>query len=866
MNFSLKNYYPYIAAIAAFVVLTLVYFRPLLSGKELSQHDITQHRGMSKEIADHREKYHEEPLWTNSMFGGMPAYQISTLYPGNLLTTLDKAVKLFLPHPSGYMFLCFAGFFILLLCLEIEPWLALVGALAYGLSSYYIICIGGGHNSKANAMGYLPAMLGGIILLFKGRYWIGSAVTLLFMALELNANHVQISYYGFVLVGIMILFWLYYAVKEKTLPSFFKSLGILVVIAIISVLPNAGNLMCTEEYGKYSSRGPTELTIDETLKSNSAKVTSGLDKDYATQWSYGIGETFSILIPDFKGGANAYIGTAAPDALKKVDPNYREQVARMDAYFGDQPSVGGPVYIGAIIIFLTILGLFIVKNRLKWPLLAGTILFIALSWGHNFMGLTEFFMDHFPGYNKFRAVSMCLVIAELCIPVLAIMAVNELLKMKSLQDKIKVFKKEIEIKKLLFITIGVVGGFCLVGFLAPDVVNSFQGATEEQEMVYRFSQGGQGSESEIRQYVGELMPQIEKARKAMFTSDAMRSLIFLVLAFLFIYLFLNKKIKKEMLFAALGIFILIDLWTVDTRYLSEKSFIPKSANVIEKTTTDEEILKDPALDYRVLNLAKSFAQDATTSYWHKSIGGYHGAKLKKYQEIIDFHLVKSSGGGEINTFYAGIGQTVGNDSLLSVLMGKLNVLNMLNTKYFIMALREGQTIPLMNKQANGNAWFVKSVKTVMNADSEIVGLYSINTKTEAITQEKFKNDLKYSPSYPGEGTIKMTAYKANHLEYESDSKNAEFAVFSEIYYPKGWNAYIDGNPVPHIGVNYILRGTEIPAGKHKIEFKFEPKVYKTGNTIAMAGSLLLFVSIGVCLFMERKISRKTENEKKVKTA
>jgi hypothetical protein len=453
---------------------------------------------------------------------------------------------------------------------------------------------------------------------------------------------------------------------------------------------------------------------------------------------------------------------------------------------------------------------------------------------------------------------MALVIAELCIPVLAVMALNEILKMKSLQDKIKVFKKEIEIKKILFLSVGLVGGFCLLGFLAPDLVNTFSGSIEEQELAYRFSQGGQGSDAEIRQYVSELMPQIEKARKAMFTADAMRSFIFIMLAFGFIFLYLNKKVKKEMLFAALGIFILVDLWTIDTRYLNEKSFIPKAMNKIEKTPADDEILRDQSLDYRVLNLTKSFTQDATTSYWHKSIGGYHGAKLKKYQEIIDFHLTK-----EINMFYSGLNTTFGNDSLLAGLFSRLGVINMLNTKYFIMPVREeGQSVPLKNTQANGNAWFVKSIKTVASADSEIVGLYNIDTKTQAITQEKFKGEVNYGNSYPAEGTIKLMSYKANELVYESDSKNAEFAVFSEIYYPKGWNAYVDGQLSPHMGVNYILRGMPVPAGKHKIEFKFEPQVYKTGNTIAMAGSLLLFVSIGMCFFMERKKSQGRSFEKK----
>jgi hypothetical protein len=849
MQSSYKKYFPHAAAIVAFFIITALYFKPLFSDKEISQHDIMQAKGMSKEIGDFRKANNSEPLWTNSMFGGMPAYQISTLYPGNWLGTIDKAFKLFLPHPSGYIFLCFVGFFILLLCLEIEPWLALAGSIAYGLSTYFIVALGAGHNSKINALGYLPPLIGGIILLFRGRLWLGFSLTVLFMALELNANHVQISYYGFMIVGAVILGYGYYAFKEKTLPTFFKAFAFFVVAAIISVLPNAGNLMCTEEYGKYSTRGRTELTITPEGKSNADVVTSGLDKDYVTQYSHGISESFTFLIPDYKGGSSSVpLSETYPAALKKVSPDFKQQVGSMGGYFGDQYITAGPVYIGAIVMFLVILGMFITKNKLKWPLVIVTILGITLSWGSNFMGLTSFFLDHVPGYNKFRAVSMTMVIAEFCLPLLAVLAISELIKFKSLNEKVKIFRKELELKKLLIGTFVIVGGFCLVGYLAPDIVNRFTAEGEEANMIYRYSKGG-ATEDQARQYVTQLLPQLEIARKAVFQSDAMRSFIFITLAFIFIYLFLNKKIKREMLFAALGIFILIDLWTVDMRFLGEKAFVTKSQNMasFEKTAADEKILQDQDPDYRVLNLSTSPFQDAATSYWHKSIGGYHGAKLKKYQELIDFHYQ-----GQVQQFYAGINKTSGNDTLIDALFAKLQILNMLNTKYLIIPVGEDKSVPIMNPEANGNVWFVKEITLAENADQEITGLGKINTKTQAIMQTKFKNDVKVEPSYSAEGSIKLKSYKPNDLVYESESNAAQFAVFSEIYYPKGWNAYIDGNLTPHAAVDYVLRGMNIPSGKHKIEFKFEPQTYKTGNSIAMVGSVLVIVTVAGGIYMEMK--------------
>ena len=852
MNSTFKKYLPHSLAVVLFAIITLIFFKPLLSGKELKQDDIARHKGMSKEIADYRNVNDSEPLWTNAMFGGMPAYQISTLYPGNWIGQLDNAFKLFLPHPGGYLFLYCLGFFILLLCLKTDPWLAAIGGLAYGLSSYFLIIIEAGHNSKANALGYLPALLGGIILLFRGRLWAGLAVTALFTAMELNANHVQISYYGYLLIGGIIVGYFVAALKNKLLPAFFKSLMFFCVASLIGVLPNAAGLLSTNEYGKFSTRGQTELTINSDLKTNADNVTSGLDKDYATQWSYGVGETFTFLIPDYKGGSSGTIGRENPAALKNVQGDFREAVANGNSYFGEQPFTSGPVYIGAIVIFLALLGAFIVKNTIKWPLLIVTILSIALSWGNNFMALTDFFMHYVPGYNKFRAVSMILVIPELTIPLLAILAVNEFFKFGSWNEKVKLrlIGREITLKNLVLGSAAAVGGFCLICYLVPGLFNTFHATNEEEEMISQAIRAG-NPENQVRPYIVEMMPQLEAARKAIFKSDAIRSFIFIFLGFGVVYLYFTNKIKREILLASLGIFTMIDLWTVDTRYLNDKSFVTKEQNqsfIAEKTTADEEILKDPTLDFRVLNLNVSTFMDATTSYYHKSIGGYHGAKLKKYAELIDFHISR-----EINYFYKNANGALGNDSLREALLSKLNVLNMLNTRYIILPGGEGrEALALKNETANSNAWFVQNVKTVVNADSEIVNLYKINTKTVALVQQKFKETMPFKSDYAKEGTIKLTRYQPNNLVYESNSPKEQFAVFSEIYYPKGWNAYIDGKVSPHVAVNYVLRGMEIPAGKHKIEFKFEPQTYKTGNLIAMIGSILLIITIGVSVYFIRR--------------
>ena len=852
MKTNFKQYLPHAIAVLAFAILTIIYFKPLFTGKELKQDDIARHKGMSKEIVDYRTKNNSEPLWTNSMFGGMPAYQISTLYPGNWIAKLDNAFKLFIPLPAGYLFLYCLGFFILLLCVNINPWLALVGGLAYGLSSYFIIILEAGHNSKANALGYLPALLGGILLLFKNRYWLGLSVTSLFTAMELNANHVQISYYGYILIGFIIFGYFINALKTKTIGLFVKAFSLFLISTFIGLLPNFGNISTTNEYGKFSTRGKSELTINSQLKNNDNNKTSGLDEDYATQWSYGIGETFTFLIPDFKGGPSNSIKSADASALKKVNPEYREQVANSSSYFGNQPFTSGPVYLGAIIVFLALIGLFIIKNPIKWPIVIVTLLTITLAWGKNFMSLTDFFMHNIPGYNKFRAVSMILIVAELTIPLLAMLAINELFKIKNWNDKIKLnlIKADLSLKKILITCLIIVGGFCLISYLFPDILNTFLADNEDKQLIEQAVSAG-NPENQVKPYVAELMPQLEIARKAIFKSDAFRSLIFILLAFGSLYLFYTNKIKKEMLITSLGIFILIDLWTVDARYLNDKSFITKEQNmqsITSKTAADDEILKDLDINYRVLNLTVNTFNDAATSYYHKSIGGYHGAKLKKYAELIDFHI-----DNEIKSFYKDANKSFASDSAMKVLFGNLQILNMLNAKYFILPGGENNAeIPLKNPMVNGNAWLVEKIVSVENANEEIISLGKINTKKEAVSQENFIKSLGLKLNYSAKGDIKLISYQPNNLVYQSETSSEEFAVFSEIYYPKGWNAYIDGQLKEHASVNYVLRGLAIPAGKHKIEFKFEPVTYTNGNNIATIGSILLIITIGTGLFLNKK--------------
>lgn len=789
----LKKNYPYLVAIIIFIAITLVYFSPLLEGKRMRQSDITHFQGMSKEISDYRAKTGEEALWTNSMFGGMPAYQISVIYKGNLVRYIDNILKLGLPHPADLVFLYMLGFFILLIVLGVDVWLAIAGAIAFAFSSYFFIILEAGHNSKAHAIAYMAPVLAGIILTTRGKYLIGGILTALFLALELYANHLQITYYLIMTVGVFLISELVVSIREKHLPVFLRSIGVLMIAALFAVACNITNLWATYEYGKYTTRGKTELTT------KAENRTTGLDKDYATDWSYGKAETFTLLVPNLMGGTSVGPLTESSYSYKALIDNgvpenqARDVIRNMPLYWGPQPGVAGPVYIGSIVLFLFVLGLFITDNKYRWWILGAAILSILLAWGKNFMPLTNFFLEHVPGYNKFRAVSMTLVIAEFVIPLLAILALA------------KAFDGSIDRKKLtknIYYALGITGGLALFFALFGGALFQFSSPHDDQYKSY---------------FPDWLMTALQKDRTAMLRADAFRSLVFIVLAAGAVWAYVNGKLKKSVVFPALILLILVDLWAVNRRYVNNDSFVRKSvaANPFQPSLADELIMKDVDPYFRVYNQTVSPFNDASTSYFHKSIGGYHGAKLRRYQEIIEHHLTK----------------------------GNMNVFNMLNTKYFIVPGENKQPEARINFEALGNAWFVRDVKMVKNADEEINALDTFRPKETAIVDQRFESFIKGHPfSFDSTAVINLKSYSPNHLTYEYSSVSSQLAVFSDIYYDKGWHAYIDGKESPYFRVDYILRAMMVPAGKHSIEFRFHPKVYYTGEKISLAGSSILILA------------------------
>lgn len=831
-----KKFLPHIIAVVVFILLSSIYFKPVFDGKKLKQGDIVNFAGMSKEIIDFRAQYKEDPMWTNSMFGGMPAFQISVLHPSNLVQYVDKIFQMGLPHPINLVFLYMLGFYVLLMVLRIDPWLGLLGAIAFAFSSYFFIIIEAGHNSKAHAIAYMAPTVAGVILAFRGKYLLGGALTALFLALDLYANHPQITYYLFLFLIIYGIIEFVNALKGKQLKGYGKSVGVLVIAAVLAIGSNAGNLLSTYEYGKYSTRGKSELTFNKENK------TSGLDKDYATQWSYGKGETMSLLIPDFKGGGSGSIGATNKQALKDVDGQFKEYIGKSDQYWGDQPFTSGPVYAGAIIIFLFVLGLFIVEGSLKQALVIATLLSIVLAWGKNFMWFSELFLDHFPGYNKFRAVSMILVIAEFTVPLLAVLAFDRLMKNRqTLNEKLKLpfISTPSTIKIALYISFAITGGLALLYYLVPGSLTNFFKSNEYDEIYNQITQGG--SPPAVAQ---SFLDNLEMARKSILKADAIRTFFLIVLAAGVIWLYFKSKVERIYIVITLAFFILVDLWSVDKRYLNSDNFVTKAqvASPFQQSAADIQILQDKDPDFRVLNLSVSTFNDASTSYWHKSIGGYHGAKMKRYQELIDFQIDKSM------QAISGTLKGSPNDSAFRATFSQQPVLNMLNMRYVIY---NPEAAPLQNRYALGNAWFVNVVKYVPNADSEITALSNFNPRITAIIDERFKPELEgFQHKYDSAASIKLTSYKANELVYESKSSGEQLAVFSEIYYKDGWNAYVDGQLSPHVRANYVLRAMRIPAGKHAIVYKFEPAVYKTGEKISGIGSILILLIVASTLFME----------------
>ncbi len=820
---------PYVAAILLFFLMTMVYVSPVLEGRRLLQTDIVNWQGMAQEVVEHREETGEEALWTNSMFGGMPAFQISVRWANNIADFFHDVMTLWLPRPADMIFLYFAGFFIFMLLLKVNPWIALAGAVGFAFSSYHFIIIEAGHNSKAVAIGYMAPVLGSIIHTFRGHLLRGGLLFAIFMGLQLYANHFQITYYLGVAVAFYGLFQLAEHMKEKQLAGFVKKLGVLLAGLIIAVGINIGNIWGTYTYTSETMRGGTELTIRE------EPLTRGLDKDYITAWSYGIGETFSLLIPNVKGGGSKQLGTNEA-ALEVTDPAFRNIIAQENHYWGNQPFTSGPVYVGVVVLFFFLLTLFYLKGPLKWGLLGAIILSIMLSWGKNFMPLTEFFIDYVPGYNKFRAVSMTLVIAGLCIPALAFLGLHRLY-----HDTGK-----LSFNNNAFLTaFGLTAGLSLLFYIAPRLFFTFISDLEAQGYANLAAR-----EPGMAPQINEFLYNLEKARIYIFRTDALRSLFFAAAAGIVTLLFARKSIGKPLFVFLVVVLITVDMWPVNRRYLNNDHFEPRRR--VERPfpvrAADQHILQDED-QFRVLDLTENTFNSARTSYYHHSIGGYHGAKLQRYQDLIDFHIM-----GEMGNIHQVIRQRANDDTVYHRLAGK-TILNMLNTRYII---TDPTAPPINNPHAAGNAWFVEHIEFVDNADEEILALESLDIKKKAIADKRFSGyldleDLGTDPS----AAIDLTHYEPNHLKYTYRSESNQLAVFSEIYYPDGWKVFINGEETQHFRANYILRAMVLPAGEYTVEFRFKPRPYYTGQYIALAFSTILAAGIiAYAVIQLRKILRK----------
>lgn len=830
-----KKLIPDLIVVILFAVISFAYFFPAVTeGRILAQHDAVAGIGSGQEQKEYLEKTGERTRWTNSIFGGMPTYQMAPSYDStDTLGFIQKIYHLFLPTYVWYVFVMLLGFYILLRAFNFKVWLSALGAIIWAFSSYFFIIIAAGHIWKFVTLAYIPPTIAGMVLVYRGKYLGGALLTALFVALQISANHPQMSYYFLFVMLFMAIAYGVVAYRENKLPHFIKASCILVVAGILGVCVNLSNLYHTYQYSKESMRGKSEL-----VKENSANQTdSGLERDYITQWSYGIGETFSLLVPNVKGGASVPLA-ANEDAMKKADPMYRGIYSQLGQYWGEQPGTSGPVYVGAFVMFLFVLGCFIVKGPMKWALLAGTVFSIVLSWGKNFMGPTDFFIDFVPMYNKFRAVSSILVIAEFTIPLLAVMALKEVL------DRPSLIKEQ---AKAFYISLALTGGVSLLFAVAPHVFfSSFVSSMEMAALQNGIPQD----------QLAPLLVNLEDIRVSIFTSDAWRSVVIIVVGVALLMAYVSGKINAKLTVAAIAVLCLVDMWGVNKRYLYDSQFVAKGSEMqpyLKPSETDKEILKDKSLDYRVLNLAVNTFNENSTAYWHKSIGGYHAAKLRRYQEIIEEHIQ-----GEMNGIFTKLTEAGGDMSKVEA--DAFPVLNMLNTRYFILPLQGGQTAPVFNPYANGNAWFVDDVKYVDNANEEIDALHDTNPLYTAIVDKKFAEQIK-SPvvsdnvSSDTLRSVALTDYQPNALKYEVDSKNGGVVVFSEIYYP-GWISYIDGKEVEHGRADYILRAMNVPAGKHQIEFKFDPKSLHTTETIAYTALVTLALgAIAVCFLWYRKQKR-----------
>ena len=819
----LKKCLPDVLAVLLFAVLAFAYFFPAdIEGRILYRHDSSAGRGAGQEGIEYLQKTGERSRWTNALFGGMPTYQMAPSYGStDLLIKAVNAYHIWLPENVWYVFAYLLGFYILLRAFDFRQHLAALGSIIWAFSTYFLIIIAAGHIWKVWALAYLPPMIAGIVLAYKGKYLWGLLLTAIFTAFEINANHVQMTYYYLFIILFMVIGWFVEAIRKKELVKFAKATGICLAGAAIGVSINLSNLYHTWQYSKESMRGKSELV----KKNSSNQTNSGLERDYITQWSYGIDETWTLLVPNTKGGASVPL-SESEKAMEHAENDFIPIYQQIGQYWGEQPGTSGPVYVGAFVMMLFILGLFIVKGAIKWSLLAATILSILLSWGRNFMGFTDFFLDYIPMYAKFRTVASILVIAEFTIPLLAMLA------LKKLMDEPEQLKPRMKYVGISFL---LTGGIALLFSIMPSMFfDSFISSSEMRAI--------QGLPAE---YIQPLVANLTEMRQAVFTADALRSFYIILVGTGILLAFMIGKLKKEYAIGIILVLCLVDLWTVNKRYLNDSMFVPKSEREApqQKSQTDELILRDQTLDYRVLNLASNTFNENETSYYHKSIGGYHAAKLRRYQEMIEQYInpeMQSLFGAVSNA--AGDMTQVNGDSICPVL-------NMLNTKYFIFPLQGGQTVPIQNPYVYGNAWMVDKIQYVNNANEEIAAVGKIDLRHEAVADAKFKSQLGEAILQDTASVVTITEYEPNRLQYNVNTGKGGVLVFSEIYYP-GWTATVDGEPVELGRVDYILRALNIKPGKHEVELSFFPKSVNTTETIAYLSYVILLLIIGGAAFIE----------------
>ena len=831
----MKKLLPDLIAILAFVLLSFAYFFPAdIENRILFQHDTAAGAGAGQEVKEYYEQTGERSRWTNSLFGGMPMYQIAPSYDSTKsLQWVQKAYQLFLPDYVCLTFMLMLGFYILLRVFGIPVWLAGLGGIMWAFSSYFFILISAGHIWKFITLAYVPPTIAGIVLAYRGKLLWGGILTALFVTLQITSNHVQMSYYFFFVILFFVGAYFEKAWRTKTLPQFFKASAVLIVAALVGIAANVSNLYHTYAYSKETMRGKSELV----QTGDAAKQTSsGLDRDYITQWSYGIDETLTLLVPNFKGGASAAL-SQSETAMSKANPMYSSLYGSLTQYFGTQPMTSGPVYVGAFVLFLFVLGCFIVKGPLKWALIGATFFSIVLSWGKNFMPLTDFFIDYVPLYNKFRAVSSILVIAEFTIPLLAIFALKRLL------EEPEILKQE---KKPLGISLLLTAGIALLLAVAPGSIGSGYVPAQEAQML----QNAVNQQMIPANELSGILANLGEMRAELVSSDALRSFIIIGIGCSLLWLYASGKLRSSLTIAGITILCLADMWGVNKRYLNDAQFVPHSirTETFTKTNTDELILQDTSLDYRVLNFATSTFDDNNTSYWHKSVGGYHPAKLRRYQEMIEHHISP-----EMQAAYKAIATAGG--EMDSVDANKFRILNMLNTKYFIFpAGQQRQTVPILNPHAYGNAWFVNKVQYVNNANEEIDALDSIIPTETAVVDARFKDVLKgTTESYKDSlSSIRLTSYAPNRLTYETNNAQDGIAVFSEIYYPDGWHVTIDGQPAELARADYILRTMYVPAGQHTIEMRFDPTSLHVTEGIAYGALALLVIGIIVAVLIAKR--------------